>query len=71
MHLVALGIAVGMMGAFIVTRGIRTLLFNVSPTEPTTFAAIAVLLAAIAFLACWLPARRAAKVDPMEALRSE
>ncbi len=71
MQLVGLGIAVGLVGAFIVTRGIRSLLFRVSPTEPTTFAAISALLAAIAFLACYLPARRAARVQPMEALRYE
>ena len=71
MHLVGLGIAVGLVGAFIVTRGIQSLLFSVSPTEPTTFAAISALLAAIAFLACYLPAHRAARVQPMEALRYE
>jgi ABC-type antimicrobial peptide transport system permease subunit len=71
MQLVAAGIAAGLAGALIVTRGIRSLLFNVSPTEPAILAAISALLAVVAFLACYLPARRAAKIDPMEALRHE
>ena len=71
MRLVGLGIVVGLVGAFIVTRGIRSLLFNVSPTDPITFAGVSLLLVLVAVLASWLPARRAMKVDPMEALRYE
>jgi len=71
MLLVALGIVTGLMGAQGFGRLMRSLLFNVSPTDPATLATIALLLSAVALLACWLPARRATKVDPMEALRYE
>jgi putative ABC transport system permease protein len=71
MKLTGLGILIGLAGAFGLTRLIRSLLFGVAPTDPLTFAVIPVMLAAVALLACWLPARRAAKVDPMEVLRCE
>jgi ABC-type antimicrobial peptide transport system permease subunit len=71
MLLVALGIAVGLAGAVAFGRLMRSLLFNVSPNDPLTFATITLLLSAVALLACWLPARRATKVNPMEALRYE
>ena len=71
MGFVAVGLAAGVLGSFAVTRFIATLLFNVSPADPTTFSAVAVLLSAIAFIACWLPARRATRVEPIIALRSE
>ncbi|MBL8208935.1 MAG: hypothetical protein JNM09_32295, partial [Blastocatellia bacterium] len=53
------------------SRFIRSLLFEVSSADPLTFAAVAALLLAVAALACWIPARRATKVDPMIALRCE
>ncbi|MCI0534643.1 MAG: ADOP family duplicated permease [Verrucomicrobiales bacterium] len=71
MKLTGAGLLLGLIGAFTLTRSIRALLFEVTPTDPFTFVAIPLLLAAVALLACWLPARRAAKVDPMEALRCE
>ena len=71
MKLAGLGILIGLAGAFVLTNCIRSLLFGVAPTDPLTFAVIPVLLAAVALLACWLPARRAARVEPMEALRYE
>jgi ABC-type lipoprotein release transport system permease subunit len=53
------------------TRFIRSLLFNVSPTDPFTFATVAISLTLVAVAACWIPARRAMGVDPMIALRHE
>jgi putative ABC transport system permease protein len=68
MTLAAFGIVAGITGALGVTRLIGNLLFGVAATDPSTFIAIAVLLGAVAFLACYLPARRAAKLDPVIAL---
>jgi predicted permease len=71
MKLVVIGVALGLAMSFTLTRLVASLLFEVSATDPVTFAAIASLLMAVAALACYLPARRAAKVDPMVALRCQ
>jgi putative ABC transport system permease protein len=65
------GVAIGLAGAFATTRSLRTLLFGVAPTDPITYVAISGMLIAVAILACWIPARRAIRVDPMTALRYE
>src|SRR5436309_2308614 len=65
------GITVGAAGALAATRLLRGLLFEIAPTDPGVLGGVAVLLAGTTLLACWLPARRATKVDPMVALRSE
>ncbi|HEX5081526.1 MAG TPA: ABC transporter permease [Blastocatellia bacterium] len=69
--LVSAGIALGLAGAFALTRMITSLLFMVSATDPVTFLSLSLLLAAVALLACWLPARRAMKVDPLVAIRHD
>jgi predicted permease len=69
--LAAFGVAVGVPAAFALTRFIKSQLFGVQPTDPATLIGAGVLLIAVAVLAAWIPARRAAKVDPMEALRCE
>ncbi len=71
MQLVAIGLVVGLIGAAALTRFVRTMLFGVSPSDPVTFGAISATLAAAAFLACYIPARRATRVDPLLALRDE
>ena len=65
------GIVVGLAGAFALTRVMRTLLFAVTPSDPVTYAGIALVLAAVALLASYLPARRATRVDPVIALRED
>jgi len=71
LKLTILGVAIGLIGAFALARVLAHLLFGVTPRDPITFAGVALLLVAVALLACFIPARRAAKVDPMEALRYE
>jgi predicted permease len=69
MLLALTGIAIGSLGAFALTRLMTSLLFEVSAKDPVAFAAVAALLAAVAFIACYIPARRATRVDPLVALR--
>lgn len=69
--LVAIGLGVGLIGAAIVTRFLRSMLYSVTATDPLTFASIALLLAAVALFACFIPAQRATQVDPLVALRED
>jgi putative ABC transport system permease protein len=71
MSLVTIGVVVGVAGAYAVTRTMRSLLFEVGTTDPLTFVLVSLVLAVVGALACYLPARRATKVDPLVALRYE
>ena len=71
MRIVVVGLAAGLVGAAIVTRVFRSMLFEVTPSDPATFVSVAAILAAVAFFACFIPARRATRVDPLVALREE
>lgn len=68
---VAIGVAVGIAGAWGATRLLSSLLFEVSPTDPATYASVALVLAAVATVAWWIPARRAVRIDPLAVLREE
>jgi putative ABC transport system permease protein len=71
MTITLIGVAIGLAGAFLVTRIMSSLLFDIGAHDPATFAAISAILAGVALAACFVPARRATKVDPMIALRYE
>ena len=70
-RLAVIGVVVGVAGALATTRLLQSLLFEVQPTDPATLIAVAVGLVLLAALASWLPARRAMRVDPVEALRTQ
>jgi ABC-type antimicrobial peptide transport system permease subunit len=71
LRLVVLAMAIGLVAAFLLAKLIASLLYGVGASDAATLAAVAVLLASIAVVACWLPARRASGVDPITALRAE
>jgi ABC-type antimicrobial peptide transport system permease subunit len=70
-RLAAAGVAIGLVGAFALTRLMRSVLFDVAPFDPLSIAGASVALFGVAALASWLPARRAAKIDPLTAIRAE
>jgi putative ABC transport system permease protein len=70
-RLVAGGVVSGIAAALALSRVLRSFLFDVEPTDPATLISVGLLFAGVAMLACWAPARRAVRVDPLEALRYE
>jgi cell division protein FtsX len=70
-RIAGIGVAIGLIGALALARVLRSLLFGIEPTDPVTLFAVTLLFTVVALLACWIPARRAAKIDPMVALRYE
>jgi ABC-type antimicrobial peptide transport system permease subunit len=71
LKLAVLGIMIGLAGAYVVTRGARQFLYDVSPTDLPTFLIVSFLLTMVSLAACYVPARRAMRVDPIRALRNE
>jgi predicted permease len=71
MRIVIIGLAAGLIGAAMMTRFFQSMLFNVVPTDPVTFLSVSAILAGVAFFACYVPAKRATRVDPLVALREE
>ena len=69
--LAAVGVAIGLVAAFGLTRWFSSMLFGITATDPATFAGTACILLGVAMLACWIPGRRAARIDPVLALRQE
>jgi ABC-type antimicrobial peptide transport system permease subunit len=70
-RLAAIGVVIGLAGAFSLTGVLRQLLYSVSPTDPFTFVVVPLALASIAIFASWVPARRAMRVDPVDAMRGD
>jgi ABC-type antimicrobial peptide transport system permease subunit len=71
MRIVVIGLALGLVGAATMTRVFRSMLFGVGPADPMTFLSVAAILAGVALFACYIPAQRATRVDPLTALREE
>jgi putative ABC transport system permease protein len=71
MKLAGIGLALGLVGAFGISRVLASMLYEVSATDPLTFACVAAVLAGVALFACYVPARRATRIDPLLAIRSE
>jgi len=71
LRIVVIGLASGLVGAAIMTRFFQSMLFDVGPADPITYLSVSVILAGVAFFACYIPAKRATRVDPLIALREE
>jgi putative ABC transport system permease protein len=71
LRLAMAGVVLGVIGALLISRLLGTMLFQISPTDPTTFVSVAAVLTAVALLACYVPARRATRVNPLTALQSD
>jgi putative ABC transport system permease protein len=70
-RLAAIGVAIGLVGALMMTRLMRTMLVELTPSDPVTLVAVTIIIALVAFVASWVPGRRAMAVAPLEAMRAE